>query len=61
MNKIFIYARPCVNKDFFPDVQLCLSSLFLSIKYPKIDGNDEKLSSIFGIDFLAKAVKMFGN
>ena len=27
MNKIFIYARPCVNKMTF---QLCFSSLFLS-------------------------------
>ena len=26
---------------------MCFSSLFLSTKYPKIDGNDEKLSSIF--------------
>ena len=32
MNKIFIYARPCVNKEFFHDdvSQLCFSSLFLS-------------------------------
>ena len=51
MNKIFIYARPCVNKDFFSwwRVQLCFSSLFLSTKYPKFDGNDKKLFSIFGI------------
>ena len=31
---------------------MCFSSLFLSTKYPKIDGNDEKLSSIFGIELL---------
>ena len=34
-------------------MQLCFSSLFLSTKYPKIDGNDEKLASIFGIERLA--------
>ena len=28
------------------------SSLFLSTKYPKIDGNNEKLSRIFGIELL---------
>ena len=33
MNKIFIYPRPWVNKDFF----MCFSSLFLSTKYQKID------------------------
>ena len=33
MNKIFIYARPCVNKE----VLMCFSSFFLSTKYPKID------------------------
>ena len=52
MNKIFIYARPCVNKDFFHDD--VFSCVFVSFpKYPKIDGNDEKLSIIFGIELLA--------
>ena len=54
MNKIFIYARPCVNKDFFMiTCSAVFSSLFLSNKYPKIDGNNEKLSRIFGIKLLA--------
>ena len=48
MNKFFIYARPCVNK------MTCSAVFFVSFpKYPKIDGNDEKLSSIFGIELLA--------
>ena len=51
MNKIFIYARSCVNKDFF---MMTCSALFfdsspINTKYPKLDGNDEKRSSIFGI------------
>ena len=38
MNKIFIYARACVNKDFVHyDVFSCF---FVSAKYPKIDGNE---------------------
>ena len=46
MNKFFIYARPCVNKDFFHDD--VFSCVFVSFpKYPKIDGNDEKLSRVF--------------
>ena len=43
MDKFFIYARPCLNKDFFhKDVFSCVPK-----KYPKIDGNDEKLSRFF--------------
>ena len=43
MNKIFIYARPCVNKDFVHD-----DVFFVSFpKYPKIDGNEKKLSRLF--------------
>ena len=39
MNKIFIYARTCVNK------MTCSAVFFVSFpKYPKIDGNDEKRS-----------------
>ena len=55
MNKIFIYARRCVNKDFFQDdVFSCVSRLFiLSTKYQKIDGNDGKLSRFFGTELLA--------
>ena len=51
MNKIFIDARLYVNKDFVhDDVFSCVFRLFiLSTKYPKIEGNDEKLSGIFGI------------
>ena len=46
MNKFFIYARPCVNKDFFHDD--VFSCVFVSFpEYPKIDGNDEKLSRVF--------------
>ena len=42
MNKIFIYARPCVNK------MTCSALFFVPFpKYPKIDGNDKKLSSFF--------------
>ena len=49
MNKIFIYARPCVN-SFRDDVFSCVFRLFiLRTKYPKTDSNVEKLSSIFGI------------
>ena len=37
MNKFFIYARPCVNKDFFHDA--VFSCVLVSFpKYPKIDG-----------------------
>ena len=40
--KIFIYARPCVNK------MTCSSVFFVPFpKYPKIDGNDKKLSRLF--------------
>ena len=51
MNKIFIDTRLYVNKDFVhDDVFSCVFRLFiLSTKYPKIEGNDEKLSGIFGI------------
>ena len=43
MNKIFIYACPCVNKEFFHDD--VFSRFFGSFpKYPKINGNDKKLS-----------------
>ena len=51
MNKIFIHARPCVDEDFFHDDMFsCVFRLFiLSTKYPKMDGNDENLSDIFGI------------
>ena len=42
MNKIFIYARPCVNKI------TCSAVFFVSFpKYPTIDGNDENRSRIF--------------
>ena len=42
MNKIFIYARPCVNK------MTCSAVFFVPFpKYPKIDGNDKKLSRLF--------------
>ena len=45
MNKLFLYARPCVNKDFF--VMTCSAVFFVSFpKNPKIDGNDEKLSRV---------------
>ena len=55
MNKIFIYARRCVNKGFFQDdVFSCVFRLFiLSTKYPKIDGIDEKVSRFFGTELLA--------
>ena len=43
MNKIFIYTRLCVNKDFFHDDMFSCVFRFFS-KYSKIDGNDEKLS-----------------
>ena len=43
MNKIFIYARLCVNKDFF--MMTCWAVFFVSFpKCPKINGNDEKVS-----------------
>ena len=43
MNKIYIYARPSVNKEFFHDDVLAV--FFVSFpKYPKINGNDKKLS-----------------
>ena len=46
MNKFFIYARPCVNKDFVhDDVFSCVFRLFSW--YPKIDGNAKKLSRLF--------------
>ena len=39
--KIFIYARPCVNK------MTCSAVFFVPFpKYPKIDGNDKKLSRL---------------
>ena len=42
MNKIFIYARLCVNK------MTCSAVFFVPFpKYPKIDGNDKKLSRLF--------------
>ena len=51
MNKIVIYARPCANKDFFHDDELScvfrLLSYTVTTKYPKINGNDEKLSRFF--------------
>ena len=55
MNKTFIYARPCANKNFFPDNMFsCVFRLFiLSTKYPKIYSNNKKHSSIFGIELLA--------
>ena len=35
-------------------MRTCSAVFFVSFpKYPKIDGNDEKLSSIFGIELLA--------
>ena len=47
MNKIFIYARPYVNKIFF-FIMTCSAVFFVSFpKYPKLDGNDEKLSTLF--------------
>ena len=46
MDKFFIYARACLNKDFF--VMTCSAVFFVSFpKYPKIDGNDEKLARVF--------------
>ena len=46
MNKIFIYARLCVNRDFFHDDMFsCVFRLFS--KYSKIYGNDEKLPRFF--------------
>ena len=48
MNKIFIYAHPCAEKDFFyDDVLSCVFSTVSFPKYPKIDGNDEKFSTFF--------------
>ena len=47
MNKIFIYAHSCAEKDFF---MMTCSAVFFQFsfpKYPQIDGNDEKLSSFF--------------
>ena len=45
MNKIFMYARPCVNKEFVHDD--VFSRVFVSFpKYPKINGNDKKLSRL---------------
>ena len=42
MNKIFIYARACVKKDF---VHYDVFSCFLvSAKYPKIDGNEARVA-----------------
>ena len=47
MNKFFIYARPCINEDFF-FMMACSAVFFVSFpKYSKMDGNDEKLSSVF--------------
>ena len=47
MNKFFIYSRPCVNKDFFVMTCSAVFFVFFPIKYPKIDGNDEKRSRVF--------------
>ena len=48
MNKIFIYARAFVNKDFVHDDVSVSAVFFVSFpKYPKIDGNDKKLSGLF--------------
>ena len=45
MNKILIYARPCVNNLL---MMTCSAVFFVSFpKYPKIDGNDKKLSRLF--------------
>ena len=45
MNKILIYARPCVNNLL---MMKCSAVFFVSFpKYPKIDGNDKKLSGLF--------------
>ena len=42
MNKIFIYARPRVNK------MTCSAVFFVPFpKYPKIDGNGKKISRLF--------------
>ena len=47
MNKIFIYARACVNKDFF-FMMTCSAVFFVAfLSRPKIDSNDEKLYSFF--------------
>ena len=47
MNKIYIYARPCVNTDFFHELMCPAFCLFtLSTKYPNINSNDAKLSRI---------------
>ena len=46
MNKIFIYARPCVNK------MTCSAVFFVPFpKYPKIDGNDKKNFLDFFLEF----------
>ena len=51
MNKIFIYACPYVNKDFFSGrVQLCFSSLFLGTQ--KSTGNDEKFYIFLEFSFV---------
>ena len=43
MNNFLICARPCVNKDiFYDEVLSCVFRHFP--KYPKMEGNDEKLS-----------------
>ena len=48
MNKIFIYARAFVNEDFVHDDVSVSAVFFVSFpKYPKIDGNDKKLSRLF--------------
>ena len=42
MNKIFIYARPCLNK------MMCSAVFFVPFpKYPTIDGNDKKILHFF--------------
>ena len=47
MNNFFIYARQCVNKDFF-FMMTCSALFFVSFPMcPKIDGNDKKLSRFF--------------
>ena len=47
MNKVFIYAHPRAEKDFF---MMTCSAVFFQFsfpKYPKIDVNEEKLSRFF--------------
>ena len=63
MNKIFIYARACVNK------MTCSAVFFVPCpKYPKIDGNDKtfldffwNLASFYPFKEIAKAVTCFAS